>query len=652
MAPKRIYEGKFRKVVESPHVFVVLLGHDKARWREELSMAPLKVVRDKVVERSVATSGIQLGSTPLWHVYGFAVLTGWSLVPAIGEAFTEGVDIASSRQVMHNLLLHQCAGGVRGVIEWPAVACAYLKDRVPFSSSSLDLEDYALTLDTPVFAQHCWRLLENVQGVHEIGDGNVTEDAITVSSLWQRWSKRFTMQSTSAGVPLLAGWRLWHPLAVLLSRGQWFGDLVALQERQSGRFAVRLLSGTPPVKLMKQYIEHKAHVQTNSSKLVLSAEIRLFGRFVAFPSNPQGVTTLKLPELCRLAGEHSKVLRLVMQGKTKASDFQVCKPHVLFLVSALSFVATQVQIEADTFETRALQASASASAVPAVVASDKNVPLCVHGPVRKWPARHLLRAVQASSLDRSLGTLQESVKRKLDFVFSGSGDEVWEAITAQGFACPDARSLARARINLDIAACGHERDVNLRRKLCWRQLNFDSSPKGGVELFGIREHVIENKDPSATTCLTWPLLTLGFGFSTAMDKTAALCHAMYLQAGPDLLQIRHLASSVYIVLTDQGVESSVVDARDCLKEVLGREILEDSFEGEAQRPFLFPNAMSVLDVNHLWDWVLQTTCQKLEFYTEFQKLSKEIGKCLTTQSYTDALVSILNDDADAAASEH
>eukprot|EP00971_Amphidinium_carterae_P327518 6458929-Amphidinium_carterae.1 len=260
---------------------------------------------------------------------------------------------------------------------------------------------------------------------------------------------------------------------------------------------------------------------------------------------------------------------------------------------------------------------ASEIAVPEIVRSEAKQPIVHRGAIKKWPARHLLRAVLASAEDRSLTELAVSLKRKIAFALPDEAGGIFEALAEQGFMVPNKDALCRARIFLDIASIGYARDCNLRRRTTWRQLNYDSSPKGGLEIFGLREFVVEQGDIAKASHTTWPLLSLGFGHATASDKTACLCHLLWLQAGPSALQMRHLAASVFTILTDQGVEASVADSRDCIDEYLLNQSLEDVDIANLDKQFLFPNALPVLDISHLFDWVLRYTCERLPFYKEF-----------------------------------
>ena len=108
----------------------------------------------------------------------------------------------------------------------------------------------------------------------------------------------------------------------------------------------------------------------------------------------------------------------------------------------------------------------------------------------------------------------------------------WEELQQSGFGIPDKKSLARARIALDITAAAMERDRVMRHQNAWYQLNFDSSPKAGQEVFAIRQCIITNGQEAESQTRSLPLCSLGFGHCNIADKTAALIHAIMMIAGP------------------------------------------------------------------------------------------------------------------------
>eukprot|EP00971_Amphidinium_carterae_P327056 6458203-Amphidinium_carterae.2 len=254
MPPKRIYEGKFRSLHEPPLVFVAVLGHRAGRWCEEFGLASVKHLRECVIRRC-REAFPEAESEGEWRLYGFAIMPAWEIVASRGIAFTDAADVSDSKQTMHNLLLYQSTLGVRAVIEWSALAVAFLEQPHDFvTSDSFNLSEYGTALDSPTFSRECWTRISGLSNVREVVDGHQgLRDACSVSELWRRWSARFQIATGSSGVPPVVGWRMWDTLAILLCKGLWFGDLVAIHQRVSGKYSVRLRSEAPPANLTRTY---------------------------------------------------------------------------------------------------------------------------------------------------------------------------------------------------------------------------------------------------------------------------------------------------------------------------------------------------------------------------------------------------------------
>ena len=196
------------------------------------------------------------------------------------------------------------------------------------------------------------------------------------------------------------------------------------------------------------------------------------------------------------------------------------------------------------------------------------------GCVSKWPARHLLLGVVAASTDKQLGHLHTSVKRKFEFAFGeAAAAEAWKELEKRGLQCPDRFSLARGKVNLDIAAMALARDRNVQPGVAARQLTFDSSPKGGLEILGCRELVILKGDVNTAIDRMLPIQALGFGLMSVVDKATALIHTIKLEAGPTAHTIRNYCASVHIILTDPGTEQYVPELPDCIDEYMDSKLM-------------------------------------------------------------------------------
>ena len=167
---------------------------------------------------------------------------------------------------------------------------------------------------------------------------------------------------------------------------------------------------------------------------------------------------------------------------------------------------------------------------------------------------------------------------------------------------------------MDLASMALARDRNAQpAQTTMRQLNFDSSPKGGLEVLGIREFVIRGQEIDKAQDRMLPIQAMGFGLMSAVDKATALLHSIYLESGPTSHSMRNYCASVNITLTDAGVEQYVPQLPDCIDEFLSHELHDLDFKGCSS---LWPNAMRVLDWGHLWHWLSQTVLQSLSFFSE------------------------------------
>eukprot|EP00971_Amphidinium_carterae_P349631 6491117-Amphidinium_carterae.2 len=565
MPPRGKYTNRLQPIAEDgPYTIVAVVSHSRARWEGDFEARAANVgkqiLRKHLEEHGLLYEELSNPSVTSWFIEGLVVMPAWRVVQAQGTAFAAiDVEAIDSRQVTHNLLLQQCKDGLRAAIEYPVLSAAYfaLPLELPASVTG-EFENYAAPLEKPSIVGPMWAAMQGAD-ITLVGEAGRTKTH-SVQSLWTQWSQQYCLGPVSP-TSCLAGWRAWRPVAALMVRLAWFGDAVAIQQRNTGRFAVRLRTEAPPTKLLRQYLDWKA-----------------------------------LPP--------------------KAEEFPLV---------AMEALRTQKEL-----------------VVPAVVLSNASQPVATKGPIKQWPARHLLNAVLATENDKQLGEFSTSLKRKLEFMFDeAQGAELWQRLTENGLSVPDRGSIARGRIQLDLACTAHERDRNRARRLTWRQLNFDSSPKGGMEILGIKECIMEEGDASQPLHQLWPLVSLGFGFASTADKIAALVHAIQLQTGPSLLEMKHLLESVYVILTDGGVELNVVNAPDCAEAILNGNA-EDYDPSSAG--YLFPHALQVLDMNHLWDWVLKTSCERLSFYSDFEVMSKSLCKMLNTRSYVDALAENLQAD--------
>eukprot|EP00971_Amphidinium_carterae_P044311 871517-Amphidinium_carterae.2 len=264
MAPKKKYIGRFACLEEDgPPVFVPVFSHPRGRWHDEFSLQTHVVARD-VVRNRLRNCGLSLEACldiadNQWHLEGFVVMSAWHLTQATGTAFC-AADSASiqSSQVLQNMLLSQCSAGIRAVLEFPILAACFLREPLRCGAiGDIDMENYAVALDKPSFAQKLWSDIPPDTPVFEMDSMGLDSTELHLSKLWAKWCRQYRWPLLGPQ-NVLAGWRVWRPLGKLMCRLQWAADAVAIVQRVKGRFAVRLRNDSPPAKLVREYLEYKA----------------------------------------------------------------------------------------------------------------------------------------------------------------------------------------------------------------------------------------------------------------------------------------------------------------------------------------------------------------------------------------------------------
>ena len=124
-------------------------------------------------------------------------------------------------------------------------------------------------------------------------------------------------------------------------------------------------------------------------------------------------------------------------------------------------------------------------------------------------------------------------------------------------------TITRSRYRFDASMMMLRRHFNNHPGLR-RQLFFDASPQKGVEIFACRE-IVHTGDPREAQNRRLPLTTLGVGHFSAIDKAMALLHSLALEAGFDVISLRHACWSVRCMLPDAGAEHLVIDCPDIIE---------------------------------------------------------------------------------------
>ncbi len=201
-------------------------------------------------------------------------------------------------------------------------------------------------------------------------------------------------------------------------------------------------------------------------------------------------------------------------------------------------------------------------------------------------------------------------------------------------ALPEETTVRRGRVILDAAAMLSQRAINAERKGI-RYLGFDKSPQW-VEVLCAREEFLGDAlDPTSREQRMLPIVALGHGHASTIHVTAALMHAVALEAGFEGRAVRRWLGQVRAVVTDHhAVESAIGRAPDLVDDFLAGP--ESVMEGHSD--YLFPLAIEVLGSMHLCDLVLRQVVGRIRWWPEWQGSAKAVCAFLRNRAYRERLL--------------
>lgn len=137
-----------------------------------------------------------------------------------------------------------------------------------------------------------------------------------------------------------------------------------------------------------------------------------------------------------------------------------------------------------------------------------------------------------------------------------------------------------------------------------------------------------------------PLLALGHGGASLIDKTMRTVQAIFMIAGPTASEMRRFCRSVRGCLADNGVESDIADVPDVIDEFLATnfdaEYVASQIEGKSQR--LFEHAIRSPPWNHDWDLIVRGAVNTfLPWFGEWQQHARAMCKFLRVTSWRQSL---------------
>jgi hypothetical protein len=238
---------------------------------------------------------------------------------------------------------------------------------------------------------------------------------------------------------------------------------------------------------------------------------------------------------------------------------------------------------------------------------------------------------------RSCSSLQQASQDNLALIFGDQGTVFAEQIITSGFKFLHKSWARRYRVRVDIATMLLHRHMGktliASTRLIGRVLMFDASRGFGREVLGMREDVVTFADGcDIPTVCSRRLVTssLSHGHMSAADKGATLLGAAFRDHGPTKKQLGDWCDSVFVIPTDDGVESVVADSRNCLPLFFG--LTATSRDPE----FLFMNALRVSGWNHVCHGIVEECISSLSWYPSWISAFKDLCSILALPAYRDA----------------
>jgi hypothetical protein len=227
-------------------------------------------------------------------------------------------------------------------------------------------------------------------------------------------------------------------------------------------------------------------------------------------------------------------------------------------------------------------------------------------------------------------------------IFGDQGTAFAEQMRNSGFRFLHQTWARRYRVRVDIATMLLHRligkTLRASNRLIGRVLMFDASRGFGREVLGIREDVVMFPDGCdiPTVCSRRLVTsTLSHGHMSAADKGATLLGAAFRDHGPTKKQLGDWCDSVFVIPTDDGVESVVADARNCLPLFFGLTAVS------TDREFLFMNALRVSGWNHVCHGITEECISSLSWYPSWISAFKDLCTILALPAYKDAFAKAL-----------
>ena len=229
---------------------------------------------------------------------------------------------------------------------------------------------------------------------------------------------------------------------------------------------------------------------------------------------------------------------------------------------------------------------------------------------------------------------------------------------------PGGDALRTARKRLDIAAMLYRREWYCRHGPCFRYLASDASPQMGqsVEIFVTVERILRRAAVQGRTPATLPsealdsrilpMVTLGAGRASLLDKVASHLHQTHCDYGPSVSHVAASCCDVRQVMSDMGTEFGICNFGNAIGQVLGErwEWTDSSppwtvpeAQARDRLKFLYPFALQTPGLLHIVDWVIRSTVEVLPWWAVWQLECKRLLQFCHGVAHRDRLRVILKE---------
>ena len=168
-------------------------------------------------------------------------------------------------------------------------------------------------------------------------------------------------------------------------------------------------------------------------------------------------------------------------------------------------------------------------------------------------------------------------------------------------------------------------------------IGLDSSPSpNGYEFFGGVLEIYRN----GVCIYSWPLpiVSLGYGFTSLMDKVFAFLHMVYLLAGPRRETMQDFLKRVRLFISDWGTEAAMYRVPDFFPLFVAWANNQDCAEMQADpNSRLMDECCFIPGWMHIWANLVKDYCYRFFWFPSWLKCLKGVVKLLGKRMYKEAV---------------